>query len=138
MYKQYIDLTNVNDSMELDSNQVIAELVTGNIHITLEVRGDVKVFYDEYNEGKDATWPFYKYPSEFPDGLAELIHRDKEWFDNEKVYVAENNWFELFVCRGIENPEAYLVDVENYKPDQVAEVLIDEYIRVTRTIKESK
>ena len=119
MYRRYLDLSDVNDSMELDSEQVIAELVEGDVKITLEVRGDVRVIFDGL---------LYRYPSEFPDELAEMVHNDPDWYNNSRVDVGNNNWFELFIQNKDTQEEAVLVDAENNTGEQIATLLFDTYL----------
>lgn len=124
MYRRYIDLSEVNDSMELDSETIIAELREGDVTVSLEVHGDIRVIFDGQ---------VYRYPSEFPDELMEMIHNGS-YDTNDRVEVGANNWFELFVDNGNCNEEAELVDCEGYTPDQVAELLIDTYIEYIKRV----
>ena len=80
----FIDLSDINDSLLLDSGNIIAQYIAPDekVMFTLEVMGDVKVYYD------DET---YKYPSNFPKELVEKI-KNKDW---EGVEVGNNNWFEI-------------------------------------------
>lgn len=79
------------DSMLFDSGECIAtmecELDNGDLcTISLEVRGEVKVYFDG---------ELYKYPSDFPPVLKELIETNPGcWDEEDYVYVDENNWFE--------------------------------------------
>lgn len=79
------------DSMLFDSGECIAEMEcafdNGDVcTITLEVRGEVKVYFD----GEP-----YRYPSEFPAVLKELIKTNPGcWDEEDYVYVDMNNWFE--------------------------------------------
>ena len=86
-FKCYISLRNINDSMELDSGQVIAELTTDTHLMSLEVCGDVRVHFDG---------DVFKCASQMPKELLKIIH-DGEAFDNDRVNVIDNNWFELFL-----------------------------------------
>ena len=82
-----IDLTKIRDSMQLDSNTDIARLDMDGYTATLEVRGDVRVWFDGV---------YYDAPSVFPEELKSLIATDADWFDNPRVEVSSNNWFEAF------------------------------------------
>lgn len=96
--KYYIDehLIGVNDSLELDSNQIMAYLTltkkngkkkNTKILVELRVEGEVKIDY----KGKT-----YKTPSDFPDGLKKLIKSG--CVDRSKcTEVHNNNWFEVYI-----------------------------------------
>ena len=86
----YVDsLFNINDSMELDSGQSLAELTMGDITVEIRVEGYVRVVY----EGQT-----YKCASQFPDELREMFH-DGTWkdLDEEVLFIDNNNWFEIFL-----------------------------------------
>ena len=80
------DLSNINDSMELESGIEIARLENDKYAVTLEVRGEVRVVFDD---------EVYKSVSQMPDELVQLFH-DGKAYDDERVYVDMNNWFEVF------------------------------------------
>lgn len=80
------------DSMLFDSGEQIAEMIFEDngkeVYLSLEVRGEVKVYF-----GDDG--PAYRYPSEFPAFLKELIKANPgRWDTEDGVYVDMNNWFE--------------------------------------------
>ena len=84
------ELSQYVDSMLFDSGEQIAEMVFEDngkeIYISLEVRGDVKVFFNEQT---------YRYPSEFPEELKEIIKGHPILWDCEDdIFVDMNNWFE--------------------------------------------
>ena len=114
-FKQFVDLTNINDSMELDSGKIIARMNRGNTWASLEVRGGVKVRFYE----KTYTSPF-----EFPKDLKELIHERRDWYHDENVYLTDRNWFEIFRWEGEHGvPEADVTDAENLTPVEVFNML---------------
>lgn len=80
-YEQYIDLTNIKNSMQLNSSQMIAELQKDEIIITLETQGDISVSFNGES--------YFNY-NEFPDKLKELI-KSNAYMQDERVYVALNN-----------------------------------------------
>ena len=88
-FENYIDLSNVNNSMELDSGQEVARFEKGNYAVTLEVRGDVKGQY------KDWT---YKHASSMPEELIRMFHNWKPEYE-EIVNCYMNNWFEIFLWK---------------------------------------
>lgn len=86
-FKNFIDLTNINDSMELDSGSVIAELKKDNYMLELRVCGEVRVnFKDER----------YACASAMPEKLLRLFHNGKA-YEDDRVSVIDNNWFEVFL-----------------------------------------
>ena len=118
------DMTKIVDSMEIDSDETIASLDLEGYTADLMVRGEVKVFWNE-NGIEDCTdAECYKYPSEFPKELKDLIHNDKDWECDPRVNVDFNNWFELFV----EEPDGYrdaydVVDAAGKTPDDLYDML---------------
>lgn len=83
------------DSLLVDSETTLAELKyklnDSSVEevISLEVRGDVKVYY----EGE-----IYRYPSEFPSKLKMIFKtlNPIEQLDIEELEVRNNNWCEIF------------------------------------------
>lgn len=116
-----IDMTKIADSMQLDSNQVIASMRIGDMEASIEVQGEVKIWWNE--EGNPFDGEYYIYPSEFPEKLKELIaagYTDDglHWTLDPRLYISENNWFEVFYGTGTD-----VVDVEGYTPAQLFEML---------------
>lgn len=124
----FVDLENIPDSMLLESDQVIAEYHNNedNVHLSLEVRGEVKVDYkDQLYCGAD----------EFPEELKSIIRNgyyDEDgmhhtYMDHPDICVLNNNWFELFEmddkdkCTG----RTWLVDAENYTPADIDSLFMD-------------
>lgn len=81
------------DSMLFDSGTHIAMMRcdlenAAECSISLEVRGYVKIYFGEDSQP-------YKYPSEFPKALKELIrNKPNGWQTEPDVYADETNWFE--------------------------------------------
>ncbi len=127
IYQQDIDLKNIKDSMQLDSGQVIASLSLDEKTATLEVRGNVKVWWNPDTNAAPEDGEYYIYPSEFPTELKNIISKNKEWYLDDRLYIAENNWFETFVYTDKNDycPTAYTVDVEGYDESQIFEILLD-------------
>ena len=125
-----IDMEKIIDSMQLDSGQTIASMRIGNIKASLEVRGDVKVWWNE-KAGDPTEGELFTYPSEFPDKLKRLIADGYtsdvgNWYDDPRLCIANNNWFEIFVGPiGTCAPSAYLVDAEGSTPKDLFELLYD-------------
>ncbi len=134
-FKVYESLVNVKDSMELDSDQTLASAEFDNGYtMTLEVRGAVKVYYDETENNDSEYEAYYTRPSEFPKSLKELIHNDPAWWTlNENVYISENNWFELFLW---DEKGGYIVsdvvDAEGQSDDEIKSLFLEtakEYLK---------
>lgn len=103
-FNAYEDMTNIVDSMQISSGTVIADLkgtdANGKaIDAYIIVHGEVSVTF----EGED-----YDDPADFPVELKEIIKQDRLWAD-ERVYVSNNNWFELVVNEGY---DAQVIDCE--------------------------
>lgn len=121
------DLTGIKDSMQIDSGTVIATLKTGNSYLSLEVRGEVKVWFNPDKEGKPEDGEYYRYPSEFPQELKDLIAENRDWDLDSRVYVSENNWFELFKSKDEKDPvpESATVDAEGSTPAEILMMLLE-------------
>ena len=116
-YEQYIDLTNIKNSMQLNSDQIIAELQKNEMIITLEVQGDISVSFNGES--------YFSY-DDFPEELKKLI-KSNAYMQDARVYVALNNWFEIFVYKNKNDtlPEAYVADVEGMTPEELFEELMN-------------
>ena len=154
-FNEDIDLPNIKDSMQLDSGTTIATLKYKNNWASLEVRGEVKVFFNpKVKEGEAPTdGDYYVYPSEFPQELKDLIAGETEiyradgdikgiehnWAFDDRIYISENNWFELFVADDEDDPipDAVVVDVEGECATEILNMLMgaindrlnDDYVR---------
>ncbi len=120
-----INMQEINDSMQIDSGEIIATLKVGTVKASLEVRGEVKVWWNEHGEPSNGDW--FIYPTEFPpklkdiiSGKAEIYRKDGDtegiehmWTLDDRLYISENNWFEVFVWDENENPSAPYFDVED-------------------------
>lgn len=110
------DLTNVADSMELDSGTEIATLYFGDSEAAILVCGEVRVTY------KDEV---YRKASEFPEELKEII-RAGHVFDHEDVYIGNNNWFAIQFRDGTEwDPNDDVVDVEGLSKQEIFSLMWD-------------
>ncbi len=128
----YINMETVTDSIELDSNETIASLEDNEIKATIEVVGDISVTWqpDITKDGKT----YYSF-REFPQEMKTLIRNNPYWYEDKRIYVNLNNWFELFVEDKTNNVyDSYIVDIEKYNKTQLYELLkesIEDY-RKTR------
>lgn len=140
-FNSKFDLTNINDSMELDSGQTVAQLRIKldadnpnhddtDVLITLEVQGDVKVFYK--NE-------MYKCASQMPDELIKIFHDGYEDPEAIGLNVCENNWFEIYIE---EDGQCVLSDVacpEGMNNIEMLSMMLDvykEYVKEFKTISD--
>lgn len=93
----HVPLKDCVDSMLLDSNQEVAtyELTDadGGGEVSVQVLGKVLVNFNG---------TYYDKASQMPNELLELIRNGKLWND-EHVYVSENNWFEAILFRDDSN-----------------------------------
>lgn len=130
-FESFYDLTKITDSMQIDSDELLAEMEKNGFTATLEVRGDVKVWWNE-RAGDPMEGECYTYPSEFPEKLKQLIAGgytadEGHWTLDPRLYISENNWFELFVSEpGYETiPDAEVVDVEGLNDKEVFDLLYE-------------
>lgn len=123
-----IDLTQINTSMELDSGQRIAILTVDDYKIYIETQGYVRVEYNPRKGGRaqERGSETYRHASEFPPELMKLFHNGKA-DRSKKVYIDENNWFEIFVEKKGVLLESDVVDVEGYNPQELFCLLWDSY-----------
>lgn len=122
-YKQFIDLSNVNDSMELNSDTTIAELTGKRLDGTsfgvyLQVQGKVTVIYKD---------KLYSHASEMPEELLKLFHDDGYSPSDENLTVNENNWFELFIEENDHTVFSDVVDAGGLDETEVFTYLVDAY-----------
>ena len=141
------DMTQIKDSMQIDSNECIASLTAGDVTLSLEVVGEVKVFWNENGDPGDGD--YYTRPSEFPDKLKDLIagkmticRKDGDtegiehrWELDDRVYVSENNWFEIFM-RDPDNryggSASWTVDAEGGTPGELLDLLLGVLDEITK------
>ena len=122
IYTQYEDMKPIKDSMQFDSDTEICEYAPADkkVKITIEVRGEVRITYND---------EVYTKPSEFPQEIKEIIKNGDLW-NTDEVYVGNNNWFELFFWDEEGNfLDSDVVDIEGMTPEELCdyceEVLIN-------------
>lgn len=123
-----IDMRSIKDSMQLDSGQTIASLKSENSYVSIEVRGEVKVWYNDKGDPGDGE--YYTSPSQFPKELKELIENNPDWYTSPHVYISENNWFEIFAGEDENDPipTSDVIDIEGSTMQQLFEAL-DEFAK---------
>lgn len=119
-----IDMTNIVDSLQLDSGTEIAALYTPNGYAVIEVQGEVKILFNENGPAEDGDW--YRYPSEFPETLKEII-KSGSLSNDERAYVDANNWFEIFFYQDDTDciPVSDCTDCEGETPEQIFGSMLD-------------
>lgn len=126
----HIDMSSIKDSMQLDSYQDIAYLKDANINITvsIEVRGEVKVWFNRHGGNPfDGEW--FSTPSDFPKELKTLIAENNRWYEDERLFIDENNWFEAFVEAPMTRIQfdSELVDIEGMSTEELTQFLYELY-----------
>ncbi len=122
-FKSTVDLTGINDSMELNSNTTCASL-TGTLRdgtkfgVHLEVQGYVSVIY----KGQ-----FYSCASDMPEELIKLFHEGGYYPEDEDLTVNENNWFEIFIKENGRTVRSDLIDASGMDEVEVLDLLVSSY-----------
>ena len=133
-FKSEIDLTSVNDSMELNSNTTCASL-TGTLRdgtkfgVHLEVQGYVSVIY----KGQ-----FYSCASDMPEELIKLFHEGGYSPEEEDLTVNENNWFELFIEEKGQMVRSDCVEAGGMDEVEVLDLLVSSYREWRDEIKQEE
>ena len=138
-FNLFEDMEKIKDSMQFDSETTIATLKTDNHYLTLEVRGDVAVEFSEVPG--DVYREVYHEPSEFPQALKDLIAgktpvlydgvkgaEGAGWYEDDRLYVGLNNWFELFVWeddRCDKFVTSDVCDAEGLSPEQILGLMLE-------------
>ena len=132
------DLTDIKDSVQIESDDTnggdICSYEEGKYVVTIEARGAVKIWWNTTtNDLNNGDGEYYIYWSEFPEELKNLIRNtgtaDRRWTLDPRVYVSENNWFEIFLWKrdgegNLEFIVSNCIDVEESTPSQLAEECI--------------
>lgn len=128
------DLSQYTDSL-LFQDETIATLKTKEYQVTVEVIGDIKVFF---------RGDCYKSSGNFPDELRKIIKAGKVLEHNE-VEIIDNNWFEIDVYERNSNDEYELIydevfekDISTMTRDELKQYMINhlkEYLKIEDEIK---
>ncbi len=123
-----VDLTHIANSMQLDSDQVVAELENDAFSVTLEVCGKVRVIWNPDPNGKAEDGEVYRTPSQFPDSLMEVFAKRMNTAEMPNIYVDDNNWFEIRVEDKKTKKTVYsdYFDAEELSPEEVKVYLLEE------------
>lgn len=116
-YTQYVDLTDVADSLLIESGTVIAELQLVNescSRCSIETKGEIRILWKD---------EIYTTPFSYPDDLIESI-KSGDVYTDSNCYVDLNNWFEIFYeVNGKEDSD--VLDVEFHKPQEIISIMLD-------------
>lgn len=125
-FKQYVDMTEINDSMLLSSGTVVAELEVSGLTAEIRAVGLVRVRFDG---------SVYKDFSQFPKELVQII-KDGKLYEDSRVEVDFNNWFEMFYFQnGKEVCDSDLVDIEGYGCDRLLRFMLQMCLATERENK---
>lgn len=100
------DLSQYTDSLLFDG-ETIARLETEEYAVTIEVIGDIRIFYRDN---------LYKCSANFPNELKEIIKNGKV-LEHSEVEIIDNNWFEIDVYERNKNDEYELIYDEVFEED---------------------
>lgn len=129
------DMTDIVDSVQIESDDTngsdICSLWQDKYLVSIEARGAVKIWWnpttDNLNNDKGT---YYTRWSEFPEDLKDLIRNtgtaENHWTLDPRVYVSENNWFEIFIWERNGNGDlkfitSDVVDVEGESAEELKE-----------------
>ena len=127
-FNVYIDITNINDSMELPSHTEICNLTVSNNKtsyvISIIVNGDVKVYWDG---------TCYKDAYDFPNELLQYYHtHDENILENHDFTEDLNNWFEYFIYKNDEEIGFDTIDIEKETSKELFDdmiAILEEYVK---------
>ena len=122
-----IDLTKITDSMQIDSGTTLATCYKNGFYAYLKVVGGVKVFFNPIINEEPTLGDCYRAPSEFPQELKDLIAKNPHWFQDERLEIAENNWFELFWCQTPDDAHvsSECVDIEGDTQSEIMSLFME-------------
>lgn len=83
-------------SLLFESGEEIANLRVGKYCLSLMCRGEVNIFWKEEK---------YKYASNYPKELTDLLLSNTDWSINDDLYIDNNNWFEFELLKESEKKE---------------------------------
>ena len=118
-FTQYVNMTNIVDSLQLPSGSTIASLEYGNGTVaTIEVRGEVNIDFEGVT---------YRDPAEFPEELKQIIAEGRlsEVEGGERLYVNANNWFEFFFSKEGDSLDYDVIDAEKCSTAELYELMAE-------------
>lgn len=105
-FEVFGELSQYTDSLLFD-NETIARLKTKEYTVTIEVIGDIKIFFHD---------DVYKCSANFPNELKEIIKNGKV-LEHSEVEIIDNNWFEIDIYERNKNDEYELIYDEVFEED---------------------
>ena len=109
------NLKEYTDSLLFDY-ETIAELETKEYTVTIEVFGDIRLYY----KGR-----LYKSAAKYPEELIRLLKSDKA-YENQDLEICNNNWFEIDIYELTENNQKELVNDEVLYNIDISKITKDE------------
>lgn len=100
-FEVFENLNECVDSLLFD-DETIAELETKQYTVTVEVIGDIRLFY----KGQ-----LYKCAANYPDELVKLLKSGKA-YENKDLEIWDNNWFEIDIYELTKNNKRELINDE--------------------------
>lgn len=99
VFKCYEDLSNINDSLQFDSDTLICEYISADkkYKVKIEVLGEVSIRYSPSGFVEENDDEYFDTPSDFNDDMKEMLKNGGFWTSN-KIEINNNNWFELIYC----------------------------------------
>ncbi len=133
IFTLYEDMTDIVDSVQLESDDTngidVCSYQKDSFLVTIEVRGAVKIWWNTTtNNLNNGEGMYYTHWSEFPEELKNLIRNtgtaDRHWTCDPRVYVSENNWFEIFLWEkdgkgGLNLISSDCIDIEGENADKL-------------------
>lgn len=124
----FYSLKGIVDSMQIDSGTRIAKLETDKYILSLDVVGDVRVFWnpDPNKSWRDHDSEEYRRPSDFPDELMQLFAEHRA-YGLENLSIDNNNWFEATISKKSTGEIVYedVWDVENETSGSILDSMYD-------------
>lgn len=126
-----INFATLRNSMQLDSETVIATLDVDNCTLILKTSGLVRVVWnpDSSLTTEDPGTEVYKSPCQFPDDLMKVFAECQDTSEMKNLFVDNSNYFEIVIVR--DGEEFYgddFVDLPEYAPGDVFNALWKEYL----------
>ena len=120
VFRQYIQMNNIIDSLQLDSGVEIAELSDDRFRVIIEVIGEVRLLWSP--DPKTAPRQAYTTPSQFPAELKEIIANELEGKETNTPIVEDSNWFELVI---VDKKYNNIIDTYETYPEQMTSEQIE-------------
>ncbi len=130
-FQLHENMENVKDSMQFDSGTLIAEYHDNDFSAEIEVLGEVRIIFE--NE-------VYKTPSDFPQELQKII-AEGNLYNDERVEVGENNWFEITIIDNNKNMTVDIgddpvVNIEGMNAEQIETLCAEMVNEIRENLKE--